>query len=90
MCCSGCLFNKELVSWFTIWTIFCFWGNLDCQHSLDIALWTCEVLGVPLAVEKSEGPATCLPFLGIEVDTVDMELRLPPTKLEKYRLLVKS
>ena len=27
-------------------------------------------LGVPLEVSKLEGPATCLTFLGIEVDTV--------------------
>ena len=34
-------------------------------------------LGFPLALEKLEGPATSLVFLGILIDTVDQELRLP-------------
>ena len=33
-------------------------------------------LGVPLELPKSEGPSTCLTFLGIEIDTVIMQVRL--------------
>lgn len=40
-----------------------------------------ESLGVPIAQEKVEGPATCLKFLGLEVDTVAMEVRLPTDKI---------
>ena len=38
-------------------------------------------LGVPLELSKLEGPSQCLTFLGIEVDTVPLQLRLPKEKL---------
>ena len=60
----------------------------ECADSLYIALSTCEELGAPVAGHKCEGSSTCLPFLGIEVDTVAMELRLPHDKLQRLRLLV--
>ena len=40
-----------------------------CRRGLDVVLELCERLGVPLAMEKLEGPTTCLMFLGIEVNT---------------------
>ena len=41
----------------------------------------CEELGLPVAPEKTESPCTALTFLGIEIDTVDCQLRLPQEKL---------
>ena len=45
------------------------------------------MLRIPLAEEKCEGPGTLLTFLGIhvEVNTVDMTLSLPATKLEQIQ-----
>ena len=60
----------------------------ECAHNLHVALLTCEELGVPVAGHKCEGPSTCLTFLGIEVDTMAMELRLPLDKLRRLKLLV--
>ena len=60
----------------------------ECAHNLHLALSTCEELGVPVAGHKCEGPSTCLTFLGIEVDTMAMELRLPQEKLQRLKLLV--
>ena len=57
----------------------------ECQANLDTALTVCSTLGVPLAREKLVGPATCLTFLGIEVDTASLELRLPEEKLMALR-----
>ena len=34
---------------------------------------------------KLEGPSTCLTFLGIEVDTVALQLRLPSDKLANLK-----
>ncbi len=34
---------------------------------------------------KTEGPATTLVFLGIELDSVAMEIRLPREKLEQLK-----
>ena len=43
-----------------------------------------------MAFEKREGPATCLSFLGLELDTVAMVLRLPASKLEALQVLIRS
>ena len=45
-------------------------------------------LGVPLAAHKCMGPSTCLVFLGIEIDTIAMEFRLPQEKLSKLEELL--
>ena len=56
-----------------------------CQRNLDIFKTTFRQLGIPLALEKVEGPTTCLTFLGIVLDTHRMEIRLPDDKLERIR-----
>ena len=61
-----------------------------CQWALDILLATFARLGVPLAVDKTVGPIACLTFLGIVIDTVANELRLPADKLERLRTLLAS
>ena len=38
-------------------------------------------LGLPIEEKKTEGPSTCLTFLGIELDTRAMVMRLPEIKL---------
>lgn len=40
-------------------------------------------MNLPMAPEKTVGPVTCLTFLGIELDTVMQEARLPKEKLNK-------
>lgn len=49
-----------------------------CQIAKDITLRVCHELGMPVASEKVEGPAMILTFLGIELDTIKMELKLSP------------
>ena len=41
-----------------------------------------------MALEKVEGPTTCLPFLGIIVDSDRMEARLPDDKLARVQGLL--
>ena len=60
----------------------------NCQK--DILISTCNALGVPLEPSKLEGPATCLQFLGIEFDTVALQLRLPSAKLMRLRAELQS
>ena len=43
----------------------------------------CNYLGVPLAPEKTVGPATVLQFAGITLDSVRQEAYLPGDKLQK-------
>ena len=59
-----------------------------CANNLEVLLETCWQLGVPIAVHKCQGPTTCLEFLGIEIDTIAMELRLPQDKLTRLRTLI--
>jgi len=52
------------------------------------ALSLCEELGVPMAPNKVEGPSQCLEFLGIMLDTVKMEARLPEVRLQRLHALM--
>jgi len=56
-------------------------GTNQCADALTTAIASCNKLGVPLALDKLLGPSTVLPFLGIELDSATMELRLPADKL---------
>ena len=65
-------------------------GSVTCQRNLDIIRSACLQLGVPLAIEKIEGPSTSLTFLGIVLDTERMEASLPQDKLHRIRHQVKA
>ncbi len=43
-----------------------------------------------MAASKTEGPATCLCFLGIKIDTISLTIRLPANKLVALQDLVRS
>ena len=53
-----------------------------CAHDLGCFLRVAKLLGAVVAMEKVEGPTTALPFLGLLLDSVRQEIRLPPAKLE--------
>ena len=59
--------------------------SVKCSSDLELLLQTCADLGVEVAEDKTEGPSTCLTVLGIELDSVAMELRLPQEKLTRLR-----
>ena len=61
----------------------------SCSDNLQIIREVCSHLGIPLAVEKIEGPSEILTFLGITLDTHSLEARLPPSKLQRIRNEVK-
>ena len=63
-------------------------GTKRCHESLQLARETCARLGVPLAYNKLEGPATELAFLGIVLDTIKLELRLPDEKLQRLGRMI--
>jgi hypothetical protein len=52
-----------------------------CKETLDTFRDICSMWGVPLAEDKAVEPVEVLTFLGIEFDTIRMELRLPKEKL---------
>ena len=50
-------------------------GSEECASNLKIMHETCSNSGTTVEEDKSEGPATVLPFLGIKFDIMKMELR---------------
>ena len=54
-----------------------------CGAHLDTILHTCSELGLPLAMDKLDGPTSCIVFLGIEIDMRAGILRLPDDKLQR-------
>ena len=53
--------------------------STDCNKSLELACSTCSELG--FTAHKIEGPASSITFLGIEIDSIAAQLRLPQDKL---------
>ena len=65
-------------------------GTLECDQNLTLLVNLCHTLNLPLALGKKEGPTTVLIFLGIELDTIKLELRLPAQKLARLNLSLKK
>ena len=59
----------------------------ECLDNLNKLTAVCDDLGLPLAIDKVEGPLTKLVFLGITLDTTDMTMKLPPMKLAELKQL---
>ena len=57
-------------------------NSMECLDSLQAALALCNHVGFSVAPHKTEGPASKLVFLGIEVDSESLCLRLPQEKKE--------
>ncbi|XP_071078479.1 uncharacterized protein [Haliotis cracherodii] len=50
-------------------------GTSHCSDNLNGCVNTLEQLGVPIANDKTVGPTTKLTFLGLEIDTIAMQIR---------------
>ena len=61
-----------------------------CTEWLTTLVSSCARLGVPIAEHKREGPTACLTFLGIKVDAIAAELRLPADKLRRLQTLFRE
>ena len=60
----------------------------QCREDMRLLLDVFAHLYVPIAEDKLEGPTTSLLFLGIELDSDRMVLRLPQEKLSELRILL--
>ena len=56
-------------------------GTVECKKNVTMMKKVFNEAGLPTEPEKDEGPATVITVLGMELDTVDREVRLPPEKL---------
>ena len=59
-----------------------------CLEAQSIVLSTLRALGFHIAYDKVSPPSTCTTYLGVEIDSVCMELRLPEVKIVKLRALL--
>ena len=58
-------------------------GQPTCSELMKTMLRVCERLGIPVALDKLEGPVTTITFLGITINTTLQQLQLPPDKLQE-------
>ena len=65
-------------------------SHSECQRSLDGFRRMCSALHVPLRPDKTVEPCRSLQFLGVELDLIRRELRLPAAKTERAKLEVNS
>ena len=64
-------------------------NSSNCSQALQTTLDICKVLGVPIAEEKNRRFSD-LTFLGIEIDTDLLQLRLPSSKLNALSDMLSS
>lgn len=79
-----CVASRGVVNIFHYLDDFAVVGPPDsesCHQDMITLKQVCTELGVPLAPDKQEEPSTTIVFLGIVIDTVKQELRLPTEKL---------
>ena len=65
-------------------------GTKEAARALSTALRVLEYLGVPVAVQKTEGQSHCITFLRILIDMNAFELRLPAEKCQRLQSLLQS
>ena len=82
--------GSELLHYLDDFLIFGPPGPEGCSKALARALDLCARLGVPIAAHKTEGPATRIIVLGIELDSVSRMVQLPEEKLVRLQTEVRS
>ncbi len=64
--------------------------SMECGRNVEVMHAVCEEVGMPVEPEKDEGPATTITFLGLEIDSIALEVRLPQEKLQSLKALLGS
>ncbi|XP_070549868.1 uncharacterized protein [Ptychodera flava] len=64
--------------------------SFDANRTMALLTLIFRRLAIPIAPHKTVGPTTCLEYLGIELDTIKMQARLPQEKLDRILDLVAS
>ena len=64
--------------------------TVECISNLTALRTAFDVLGVPLDVHKTVGPATSIIFLGVNLDSCNLQLSLLEEKLRDLKALIQS
>eukprot|EP00111_Clytia_hemisphaerica_P015890 TCONS_00046951-protein len=70
--------------------ILCAVTSVETQHKMNVTQALFKDVGVPVALDKLEGPSQVMSYLGIEIDTVSSLIRLPDDKLSALKTMVSS
>ena len=62
----------------------------ECSDNCSTIDATLDNLGFPAVAEKGEGPTTKMDFLGRELDSVALEMRLPEAKLARLLTMLET
>ncbi len=65
-------------------------GSQECTRNVSAMLAACAEANLPIEPEKNEGPATTITFLGLELDSQKMEVRLPENKRTRLKEMLES
>ena len=68
----------------------CASSQLECHRHMDTVTSLFSELGVPVADDKTCGPAQVVSYLGIEIDALAQEIRLPADKYHELLLLLRQ
>ena len=60
------------------------------DRTMALVLMLFKTLNIPIASHKTEGPTTCLEYLGIILDSNKLEARLPLNKVERINEILLS
>ena len=63
-------------------------NSQTCQPNLDTCIQQFQDWGIPLQPDKLEGPSTLLTVLGIELDSLLLQARLPQEKFDRIHTLL--
>lgn len=65
-------------------------GSPECANNMATVKKVFAKANLPLDPAKEEGPSTCVGVLGVELDTVKLEIRLPADKLARLKVSLET
>lgn len=65
-------------------------GTNHCAYIMSVFKDKMTLLGVPIAAEKTVGPKTRICFLGLEIDSEELVIRIPQTKIQEITLKIEE
>lgn len=58
-------------------------GQIQCQEMMRKYQELCQIIGLPLSPEKTEGPSTIIVFLGMLIDAIRRTVGIPQDKVNR-------
>ena len=66
----------------------CAFSLSDGLYKMELVQTVFNLVGVPVALDKLEGPSQVISYLGIEIDSINSVIRLPDDKLFELRTMI--